>query len=172
MSLRRALRASPGSIVLLFAAIASVGPDCVGGGSPVSLAPSPVVLQVPVGAVQTFDLLMQSTVPIQAFELEVDVDPPNLLVLGLVEPHPGFDDDGKLFVPPVLDVFAGRVSRIVDFRHGAALAPGTAGIVRLSVYAVSPGDVTVRFQNARFAQPDGSTVSLGSAPATIQIVAP
>lgn len=92
--------------------------------------------------------------PVQAADASVRGDAATSTLLA-ASPDPAFDDNGTLFLSPVVDAANAEIRRIVDFRHGAPAAPGTIPIANVTLRADVAGQSTLRFSAIRVASSDG-----------------
>ncbi|MCG8588429.1 MAG: hypothetical protein MJE66_03990 [Proteobacteria bacterium] len=158
------------ALVLAGVAGLLLGTDCGGGGPRVSIWLAPFELALAPGDVAGVQVFMRTNgTPLQAYELEVNVDPALLTTLQVL-PHADFDDNGALLVDPVFGVGTGSTSRIVDVRRGAA-ASGEFRIATLVVAAQGPGSGVVRLR-AGAATPTGADFRVDALDAAVTVAAP
>ncbi len=147
MRARELKRAAAAGIAALSLAGAGCGGggDDGGGGSPpptASLGLEPGNLEVSPGDTFAVDIVVDASAPFVAWDLGVQIDAwdtalqpaSGVLVPVSVAQHPDFDDDGALFGQSEWDLPSGRLSRIVDLRHGG---PGVSGAVRVATVWLS-----------------------------------
>ena len=144
--LKRAAAAVIAALSLAGAGCGGGGGD--GGGSPPTTRPTASLglehgnLEVNPGDTFAVDIVVDASAPFVAWDLGVQIDAwdttlqptSGVLVPVSVAQHPDFDDDGALFGQSEWDLPSGRLSRIVDLRHGG---PGVSGAVRVATVWLS-----------------------------------
>lgn len=156
--------------VLALALGTTLGVECGGGEAQTWLALIPEAGTVGFSSPFEVAVIVSSPTPVQAFELGLQWDP-QMLVAVNAAPHPGFDDDGALFVSPRFDLDAGTLERVVDLRHGG---PGVSGRFRIATLEFRslgvPGSTSIELTTGRVADSVGAEpATLSLAPATITI---
>jgi hypothetical protein len=150
-----------------------LGSECDGSGSTGTggIWPNPRVATVPVGGTLTLDVIVNSTSPaVQAYDIDVQADPPILLPYAIV-PDAMFDDDGKLFRDPTFYPAQALAAGITDLRHGTA-ASGTFRIATLTLVAAEAGTTTVTISGPGVAGADGQIIPLVILDGTVTITDP
>lgn len=144
--------------LLIALAFAMLAPNCGGGGG----GPTH---RIRLDAPDTVTWWTQFTVDVvvtspgvQAWELEVEWQQGIVAAID-VQPHPEFDDDGALFLTPVYDHPNGRLSQVVDLRHGAA-ASGTFRVATIRFLALGQtGFTSIDVSAGGLAGPGGEELS-------------
>jgi len=116
------------------------------------------------------ELRIRSKFSYQAFDVDVAWTASAPVTEVFVGPRSCFDDDGKLFREPDIDLAAGRASGIADLRHGpdAAVVESCKAAFVVVVTDV-PADMTLSVAGD-VARPDGTL--LDTQPATLAIAPP
>ncbi len=138
---------------VLIAALALAGAGCGGAGGGGDEAPPPPTataalriepqnVEVSPGDTFAVDLVVEASTAFVAWDLGVQIDgvdvsfqpAPGIVLPVSVAQHPDFDDDGALFGQSEWDLPSGRLSGIVDLRHGGS---GVSGDVRVATVWLS-----------------------------------
>jgi hypothetical protein len=148
----------------------TLGVQCGGGEAQTWVALIPRASTVGTFAPLEVDVVVSTPTPVQAFELGLQWDPQMLQAVNAA-PHPGFDDDGALFVSPRFDLVAGTLERVADLRHGGPGAEGRFTIATLEFLSLGvAGSTTIELATGRLADADGGEpATLNLVPVTITI---
>lgn len=159
-------------LVLAASVALLLGADCNQGSSvPASAWLYPPVVTASVGQVVELEVLVNAPDrTIQAFDFEARVTPP-ILVPYSAEPHAEFDDDGALFGTPEVDFANGRMTGLVDLRHGEGLT-GNVRVLRLRFYALATGTATVTLEGDGVADAAGALLDEDRVGSAVTITAP
>lgn len=135
----RALRLVGALCVLLLA-----GPACVPEDPRIQVWFDPPTMTIASGCFSV-DVMVSTNQPLQAFELDLTVDKPNILALWSVSPHEDFDDDGGFLFPPAVAYEDGTATDLVDLRHGVSDKSGQFAIATAQL-CTWPGTGTVKLK--------------------------
>lgn len=156
------------ALLLVICASLALGGTCGGGGAPLALVRfEPSTLTVAPGTPILLDVVVETDELLRAFDLSVRMDDAAVAAptgAGAL-PHTDFDDDGMLFLTPIVDVGAGRVSRIVDVIHGSSGVTGVVTIATLELQSGSEGTTKLSLPVARL-------MTDGAQELVVQLVAP
>lgn len=148
-----------------------LGTTCQPAGGGAALLLSPLEASVSLGSIVTLEVFVSSPADaVQAFTLDVQSSPPILVPFEIL-PHAEFDDDGKLFRAPSLDLVQGLAQGAADLRHGAA-SPGSFRIATVRLYAMDTGTAIVHLGGSGLATPTGSLIAATPFESTITITEP
>jgi len=108
------------------------------------------------------DIVVDTTLPVQAVDLQLSWDASALTIVDIVA-HPDFDDDGQLALPVQIDAQSGVATSIVDLRHGAAaIGPVKVATVFFEAPTGAPGTLSV---DGQAADPTGTLCTTSPGPA-------
>ncbi len=152
----------------------SIGARCGGGGGggtpPASVTAffEPASITAAAGTPVSVDLVVRTGGgALQAWEMTIAVDPAVLSPVR-ADPHPEFDDDGQLFVAPIVDAPAGEIRRVVDLRHGAG-ASGEVRIATLEFQAGQPGQTSLTIKSGGAALASGAEFPIITVAGTVTV---
>ena len=155
--LKRAAAAVIAALSLVGAGCGGAGDDSGGGGNPPPATPTaalriePNYVDVSPGDTFAVDVVVNGSAAFVAWDLGVQIDAVDAAVqpaTGVFVPvsvahHPDFDDDGALFGQSDWDLASGRLSGIVDLRHGGAGVSGDVRVATIWLSAATEGYATL-----------------------------
>lgn len=173
---RRPLRALL-ALLAVFGANLMGASQCTGSGSGASAPRAVLDLELrsqgyfeSLGHWSFVELRIRSGFPYQAFDVDFEWTASAPVTDVFIGPQSCFDDDGKLFREPDIDLAAGRASGIADLRHGADSAVIESCKAAFVVVVTDlPADVTLSVVGD-VARPDGTLFDTQSA--TLPIAPP